>query len=134
MNIKVKGVEFHRFDVTWTPTVLVMDSHAKERSRIEGYFPKEEFRERLESALARVAFTGMKWKESEERYAEIARKMGDKPEAAEALYWHAVSRYKGANDHVALANVAEELKRRFPDSEWTTRASVWLPQQQPKAA
>jgi hypothetical protein len=111
-----------------------MDPDAKERSRIEGYLPKDEFRERLESALARVAFTGMKWKESEERYAEIARKIGDKPEAAEALYWQAVSRYKGANDHVALANVAEELRRRFPDSEWTTRASVWLAQPEVKVA
>ena len=112
----------------------MLDSDGKERARIEGYLPPDEFRMRLESALARLAFNAKQFKEAEERYAQIAHNLGDKPAAAEAIYWRDVSHYKATNDHTVLGKTAEDLKRRFPDSEWTTRASVWLPGPESKAA
>ena len=32
-----------RFNVQWTPTVLILDSDGNERHRIEGYLPADEF-------------------------------------------------------------------------------------------
>src|SRR5689334_6816478 len=47
-HIKEHPAWFKRFDVNWTPTVLILDSQGKERHRIEGYLPKEEFEAQLE--------------------------------------------------------------------------------------
>ncbi len=96
-----------------------------ERFRIEGYLPRDEFRAQLELGLARVAFMYKKWAEAERRYGEIVQRYPGTGAAPEALYWRAVSHYKGTNDHTALEQVAEEFKSRYPDSIWAKKASVW---------
>ena len=64
-HIKEHPVYFHRFDALWTPTVLIFDPKGVERSRLEGYLPKDEFRAWLELGLARVAFMSKAWAEAE---------------------------------------------------------------------
>ncbi|HZT42351.1 MAG TPA: tetratricopeptide repeat protein [Chthonomonadaceae bacterium] len=125
VNIKEHGALFHRFDVLWTPTVLIMDPQGVERDRIEGYLPREEFRARLEMGLARAAFTAKHWEEAEKRYAQVAERYPDTPVTAEAIYWRGVSHYKGTNDHTALGEVAQQLSQKYPNSEWAKKASVW---------
>ena len=124
-HIKEKPAYFHRFDAVWTPTVLILDTDAKERVRVEGYLSKEEFRARLENGLGRVAFTHKRWEEAERRYGEVAERYPQTIAAAEAVYWRGVSRYKRTNDHTVLGEVAEEISRKHPDSEWALKASVW---------
>ena len=46
---------FHRFDTVWTPTVLLLDSEGKERARLEGYLPNNDFVAALMSGLGRMA-------------------------------------------------------------------------------
>ena len=123
-NIKERPIYFHRFDVLWTPTVLILD--AKERKRIEGYLPKFEFFPQLESALARVAFMHKRWSEAEGRYAGVAERHPNTSAAPEALYWRGVSRYKASGNHSALSQVAMELKEKYPRDLWTLKASLWL--------
>jgi len=72
-------VWFHRFDALWTPTILIMDSGGVERSRIEGYLPKNWFRARLEMGLARVAFMQKKWADAEKIYAAVAEELCGPP-------------------------------------------------------
>lgn len=102
-----------------------MDSDGKERSRIEGYLPKNAFRARLEMGRARVAFMSKKWAEAEEIYAQVAEQYSDTPAAPEALYWRAVSRYKATNDHHVLGEVPNELGAKYPDSEWALKSLPW---------
>ena len=109
--------------------MIITDSEGKEQSRIEGYLPKDDFRLRLEMALARIDFNAKRWSQAQERYSQVARQYQGQPTAAEALYWSVVSRYKGTNDHTVLPGVAQELSSRYPGSEWAQRASVWLPQE-----
>lgn len=45
--------------------------------------------------------------------------------APEALYWAGVSRYKATNDAAALAGTADAFARRYQDSVWAKKASVW---------
>jgi outer membrane protein assembly factor BamD (BamD/ComL family) len=120
-----------RFDVSWTPTVLIMDPDGTERHRIEGYLPNREFRAQLELGLARSAFKAGRFDEAEKRYDQLVRSYEATPAAPEALYWRAVSRYKGTGDPSSLGAVADELAQRYPGSEWATRASIW---KQPAAA
>ena len=102
-----------------------MDPDGHERWRIEGYLPKDEFRAQLEMGLARVAFMQKKFDDAERRYASVLDNYPKTKVAAEALYWRDVSKYSRTHDHLPLQNVATELKKRFPDSEWTVKASVW---------
>ncbi len=116
---------FHRFDALWTPTILIMDSGGVERSRIEGYLPKNWFRARLEMGLARVAFMQKKWADAEKIYAAVAESYPDTAVAPEAIYWRGVSHYKATNDHTGLGEAGIELGAKYPDSEWTLKSLPW---------
>jgi len=124
-NVKERAVYFHRFDVLWTPTVLILDAQGKERTRIEGYLPNFEFRACLELGLARIAFMHKQWSEAERRYADVAERYPNTSPAPQAIYWKGASRYKATSDHSALSQVASELKEKYPDDLWTLKASVW---------
>jgi Tetratricopeptide repeat len=126
-NIKQTPAMFHRFDVLWTPTILVLDSDAVERYRIEGYLPKDEFSAQLEMSLGRVAFTHKQWAEAEDHYTDAVEKWPGSISGAEAMYWAAVSHYKKTNDHTVLAALAEQLQKRYPQNLWTKRAWAWMP-------
>ena len=86
-----------------------MDTSGKERWRLEGYLPKDEFRANLEMGLARVAFMNKLWADAEQRYKNILERYPASKFAPEAVYWHGVSHYKATNDHTALGDVAEIL-------------------------
>jgi hypothetical protein len=124
-HIKERAAWFHRFDVVWTPTVLLLDSEGKERVRLEGYLPNEDFLAALESGLGRIAFVHKNYPDAERWYNDVVARFGNSHSAAEALYWRAVARYKATNDHTVLGKVAEEL-RQYPTSVWTGKAIPWL--------
>ena len=124
-HIKEHPAWFHRFDVLWTPTVLILDSKGAERHRIEGYLPTAEFRAQLELGLARVAFMSKKWADAEKYYAGIVQHYPQSAVAAEAQYWAGVSRYKATNDHAALGAVAAQFHKNYSDSVWAKKASIW---------
>jgi Tetratricopeptide repeat len=124
-HIKEHPAYFHRFDAVWTPTVLVLDSGGKERFRIEGYLPKEEFRAHLEMGRARAAFMSKRWAEAERRYAEVLERYPDSKVAPEALYWRGVSHYKATNDHTVLGELPAQFKEKYPDSLWALKTAAW---------
>jgi hypothetical protein len=124
-HVKEHPAYFHRFDALWTPTVLILDSDGKERWRIEGYLPKEEFRAQLELGLARVAFTHKQWAEAERRYAEVLERYPDSKSAPEALYWKGVSHYKATNDHTVLGEMPGQFKEKYPESVWALKTAAW---------
>jgi hypothetical protein len=125
-HIKEHPAWFHRFDVSWTPTVLILDSKGTERHRIEGYLPKDEFQAQLEMGLGRVAFKEKKWAEAERIYREVTEKYSTTTSASEARYWRGVSRYKQTNDHNVLVEAAQELQRTAPGSVWALKALPWV--------
>lgn len=125
-HIKERAVYFHRFDVNWTPSVLILDSNGKERFRIEGYLPKDEFRAQLELALARVAFMSKDWADAERRYTEVLEHYPDSTAAPEALYWKGVSHYKATNDHTVLGELPGQFEKKYPDSSWALKTAAWV--------
>jgi len=124
-HIKEHPAYFHRFDVAWTPAVVIMDSRGVERMRIEGYLPKDEFRAQLELGLARVAFMKKDWAEAEQRYAQILDRYPQSHAAPEALYWKGVSRYKATNDHTVLGELPQQFKEKYPGSVWAMKTAAW---------
>ena len=125
-HIKEHPAYFHRFDALWTPSVLILDSNGKERFRIEGYLPTDEFRAHLELALARVAFMSKNWADAERRYAEVLERHPNSKVAPEALYWKGVSHYKATNDHTVLGELPGQFQERYPDSIWALKTAAWV--------
>jgi len=126
-HIKDHPAWFHRFDPVWTPTVLMVDHNAKERWRLEGYLPKNEFQAQLRIALGRYTFVYKKYADAERWYNEVATGFKSTTSAPEALYWRAVSHYKASKDHTVLNAVAEQLAKEHPGSVWQLKSIPWGP-------
>lgn len=75
----------------------------KERYRIEGYLPKEEFRPELEFVLARLAFDAKKWFEAEAQYRSVLERYPTSAVAPAAQYWTGVRR------------ISERMSMQFSD-------------------
>jgi tetratricopeptide (TPR) repeat protein len=114
-----------RFDVNWTPTVLVLDADGKERHRLAGYLPPPSFASQLLLGLGQAAFAAHKFDEAEKHFRQAADTYPNTPEAPEAVYWAGVSKYKATGDAAALKATAQRFSDMYQDSTWATKASVW---------
>ena len=124
-HIKEHPAYFHRFDVPWTPTVVILDSNGVERYRNEGYLPRDEFRAQLELGLARVSFMNKKWSDAETRYGDVLERYPQSKAAREALYWKGVSHYKKTNDHNVLGELPAQFREKYPESIWALKTIAW---------
>jgi TolA-binding protein len=116
----------------WTPTVLLLDSHGKERVRLEGYLPNHDFVAALENGLGRIAFMQKKYADAERWYDDVVRRFPESHAAPGAMYWRAVAHYKATNDHTIMSKVSVELRSKYPDSVWASKAVPWLPTESQK--
>lgn len=105
--------------------MLITDPEGKERWRLEGYLPKDEFRANLEMGLARMAMMKKDWANAEKRFADIIERYPDSKFAPEAVYWQGVSRYSASHDGGDLANVAKTFSEKYKDSVWAQKAVPW---------
>ena len=128
-HVKEDAAEFQRlgamFDAEWTPTTLVIDTTPKERHRIEGFLPKEDFSSQLELGLAKAAFSAGRFDESERLFEDVLRKYPATDAAPEAQYWAGVSRYKSSGNASDLVAIRERFRTNYADSTWAKKASVW---------
>jgi hypothetical protein len=125
LHVKTHPEAMERFDVMWTPTVLIVDSERNERYRIEGFLPTPDFLAQLHLGLAHTGFKTGKFDDAEKRFRAIVDQFPDNPAAAEALYWAGVSRYKATGDASALGATAAAFKDRYSDTPWAKKASIW---------
>ena len=105
---------------------MVSDPDGKERWRLEGYLPKEEFRTHLEMGLARLALTRKEWADAERRYNDVAENYPNSKYAAQAVYYRGVSRYSASHDGADLTNTADALKDSYEGDQWQLRSIPWL--------
>jgi len=106
--------------------VLLLDAAGKERVRLEGYLPNNDFMAALKNGLGRIAFVQKKYADAERWYGDVVLHFGDSHVAPEAMYWRAVAQYNASHDHTFLGKVAEELRSKYPSSVWATKAIPWL--------
>ena len=111
--------------VHWTPTILILSPEGKEQHRVEGFLPADDFLAQLAIGLAKAAFSRNDFAEAERRYREVLEKYPNTESAPEAMYWAGVSRYKGSNDASALQETTRAFSKRYQDTAWAKKASVW---------
>jgi tetratricopeptide (TPR) repeat protein len=125
IDVRKNPAPMERFGALWTPTIVFLDPDGIERYRFEGYLPVLDFLARLTLGLGQVAFASKRYEEAEKRFEEVLGKFPDSEAAPEALYWKGVARYKRTNDAAALAQTASDFSRRYTESSWAKKASVW---------
>jgi Tetratricopeptide repeat len=114
-----------RFNVQWTPTIVLLGPDGKEHHRIEGFLDTEDFLSQLTLGLAKISFARQEWDRAAERYGEVLDRFPATDAAPEAQYWRGVTRYKATNDAAALGETARAFQERYADSTWARKASIW---------
>ena len=129
LHVKDHAADFRRFGerygATWTPVTLVLDPEGTERHRIEGFVPADEFAAQLSLGLGHLAFQAKEYDKAETRFRGVVQSFPSTEAAPEAQYWAGVARYKESHDAGALAETAREFDRRYGDTIWAKKASVW---------
>jgi hypothetical protein len=103
-----------------------MDPEGRERWRLEGYLPKDEFHVYLELGLARVAFMKKNWAEAEKHFSNILNDFPGSKFIPEATYYKGVCRYSASHDGGELAQTAATLNEKFSGNQWQLRSLPWL--------
>jgi outer membrane protein assembly factor BamD (BamD/ComL family) len=114
-----------RYSAQWTPTLLIIDPEGKERHRVEGFLPAEDLLSQLMLGLGHSEFAREHWPAAERHFREVVDRFPNSEAAAEAMYWAGVSRYKATNDAAALHQTANQFARKYQDTSWAKKASVW---------
>jgi TolA-binding protein len=129
VHVKQQAEEYQRlserFGAQWTPTVLVVDRTGRERHRLEGFLPVDDFLAQLSIGAAHAAFAASDYASAARRFDEIVAAYASSDAAPEAQYWAGVSRYKASGDPAALQETARRFSERFQDTSWAKKASVW---------
>ena len=114
-----------RFNIRWTPTVLVLGPDGTEARRIEGFLPKDELLGQLQLALGFVAVNQKDWATARQEFEAAVANTPDTAAAPEALYWAGVAKYSGSHDPAELRALGKQFKERYTDTAWAKRASIW---------
>jgi len=125
IDVRGNSAAMERFNVQWTPTIVLLGPDGREHHRIEGFLDVDDFLAQLTLGLGHIARAVQDWSSAAKWYDEVLARFPSTDEAAEAQYWRGVTRYKATNDPSALAATAAAFKDRYSDSTWAKKASVW---------
>ena len=112
-----------RFLQVWTPTLMLLSPNGEVYAEWNGYLPPSLFLARLLLGLGKAALKQDRFEQAAARFDEVAANHPGTDAAAEALYWAAVSRYKGSHDGSDLIGGWEMLRSQYPGSVWRTKQS-----------
>jgi len=121
----VAAAAAERFQLQWTPTIVILDTGGREVHRIEGFLPNDDFLAQLRIGLGQVAMSAKRFTDAEREFHQVVEELPNTDAAPEAQYWRGVSKYKGSNDPAALKETAEAFRKRYSDSTWAKKASIW---------
>lgn len=113
------------FNVTWTPTILVLDSNGKEHLRNVGFLPPDEMIPTLLLGIGKAAFENRQLDGAIDRFQEVLSRYPKSFVAPEALYLRWVAQYKKTHDAKQLKEAYEQLTAKYPQSAWAKRAQPY---------
>lgn len=111
--------------VIFAPTFLFTDAKGREIRRYLGWLPPESFLGELGFVLGMHRFNQARFLEARDTFQQTLDHHPEADVAAETLYWLGIAAFLGGKkDSAALATAWNEVRARFPESTWATRASV----------
>ncbi len=114
-----------RFKVQWTPTLVLLDGQGEEHHRTVGFLAPEELLPSLMLGIGKSYFDRELYRDSEQVLEQLLKEYPKSDAAPEAAYYLGVGRYKNTHNAEELKKTIEALKKNYPGSEWTKRASVY---------
>jgi thioredoxin-related protein len=117
--------EVEAYNVEWTPTFIVADESGLENERWEGFLPEGPFLAHLDMGRGRIALKKKDYVAAEELFDKVEKNFRNTDQAPKAAYYAGVARYRASEDPSKLTDAYERLRGIYPDSIWTTKASVW---------
>ena len=99
-----------------------MDPDGKERTRLEGYLPKDEFQAYLRMGLARLSLAKKDWATAEQLFAAVIDRHSGSHYVPQAIYYRGVSRYSASHDSAELSKTATELNADHQGNECQLRS------------
>lgn len=114
-----------KFKVSWTPTIILLDTEGNEKHREVGFLPPDEFIPAFMVAKGNWYFDREQYDQAMEWYDDALKGYPGSAAAAEAVFYAGVSRYKKSHDPKPLREAYETLTAKFPQSEWTKRAAPY---------
>lgn len=111
-----------RFNVTWTPTLLIHDRWGKAHHGVVGYVPEDDLIAHLAFGRARILFDSDHLNDAIELLKNIIETHPRSGVAPEAVYYLGVAEYKVSHDAAALRKIFDTLTAKYPESEWRRRS------------
>jgi hypothetical protein len=125
VHVKEQPTMWKRFNIRWSPTVLVLGADGAEGRRIEGFLPRDELLAQLELGLGFLAVNKKDWSTARQEFEHVVEKYPDTDAGPEALYWTGVAKYSSSHDATELKNLGRQFRERYTDTAWAKRASIW---------
>lgn len=113
------------YNIEWTPTFIVADKNASEVYRMVGYLPPDSLRAHMAFGEAKHALRDENLDKASKCFSMVVENFPGSDLVPEAIYYHGVSMYKRNKDTSYLKKAFDALKSRFPENEWTKKASAW---------
>jgi len=112
-----------KFNATWTPTFIILDSEGKEHDRFVGYLPPDDYISHLKFAKAKVFFDRNRLDAAIDIFRDVLDSHEKSEKAPEAAYLLGVGRYKKSHNAEDLKNGWKTTLDKYPESEWSKKVS-----------
>ena len=116
---------FKKYLVSWTPTVALLDTEGKEHYRSTGFLSEEEMRARILLNAAKTRFDNKDIDSALEKLAEVIETCQGTFAVPEAIFYKGVAQYESSDQQKFLKEALGRLRKEFPDSEWTLKATPY---------
>lgn len=114
-----------KFNVQWTPTVIILDEEGKEHHRTVGFLSPEEFIPSLMLGAVKCHFDRGKFSEAIALIDEVLKDYPKSDAAPEAVYLRGVALYKKTHSAESLKEAYKRLQAEYPSSEWARRSQPY---------
>lgn len=111
-----------KFNIKWTPTLIILSPEAREHHRTVGFFGPDELIPLLLLGLGKYHFENDMFDTALGCMKQVVEEYGQSSSAPEAIFLTGVCNYKQSHDPKPLKAAYEKLSAAFPDNEWTKRA------------
>ena len=114
------------YRLLWSPGFIFLDHQGNELRRFVGYLPPTQFLAELDFALGLAEMLHARYAESFHCFRAAADRDPNAPVAPEALYWAAIAAFRRDGRKIEVVKQHwEEIRARYPQSTWWTRADVF---------
>jgi len=126
VQIEISNQEMvQRYNVSWTPTILVLDADGKEHYRVVGFLQPDVFIATFEVGKGRYYLDQEQFAEARALFEEVIDRCPAPEVVPEAIFFRGVAAYKQTHDPKHLRAAYDTLTSKYSQTEWAKRAEPY---------